>query len=277
MFLRPSMRCFRSSIAPFAPGFSASPCRTNSTVNAPSGETKKEKKASTIWQVDEQRKEKLANFGRYVAQCVPKFVQQVQLANGDELEILIHPTGVIPVMAFLRGHHSAQFSNLIFICGVDVPTRMNRFEVVYSLLSIRFNARIRVRTYTDEIAPLETLTGVFKGADWYEREIYDMYGVWFNNHPDLRRILTDYGFEGHPFRKDFPLSGYNELRYDSELRRVIYEPTELAQEFRKFDLDTPWETFPAFRGSTIAAGYEVIETEKKSIENVEEKKGGEKK
>lgn len=166
-------------------------------------------------------------------------------------------------MTFLKGHHSAQFTNLNFITAVDVPTRKNRFEVVYQFISIRFNARIRVRTYTDEISPIESITPVFKGADWYEREVYDMYGVWFNNHPDLRRILTDYGFEGHPFRKDFPLSGYNEVRYDPELKRIVYEPTELAQEFRKFDLDTPWETFPKFKNESIASGYHVIDKEDK--------------
>uniref|UniRef100_A0A914V629 NADH dehydrogenase [ubiquinone] iron-sulfur protein 3, mitochondrial n=1 Tax=Plectus sambesii TaxID=2011161 RepID=A0A914V629_9BILA len=185
-------------------------------------------------------------------------------AAGDELEVLIHPTGVIPVLEFLKGHHAAQFTNIVFICGVDVPTRQNRFEVVYALLSLRFNARIRIRTYTDEIAPLESACKVFKGANWFEREAFDMYGVWFNNHPDLRRILTDYGFEGHPFRKDFPLTGYVEVRYDPELRRVVYEPTELAQEFRKFDLETPWETFPAFRNTSITAGYEQISLDKKT-------------
>lgn len=217
-------------------------------------------KKPTIWQIDNAKRERLANFGRYVAECLPKFVQQVQFAAGDELEILVHPSGIVPVMSFLKGNHSAQFTNFTFACGVDVPTRDNRFEVVYSLLSTRFNARVRVRTYTDEVAPIESISKVFEGAEWYEREIYDMYGVWFNNHPDLRRLLTDYGFEGHPFRKDFPLSGYTEVRYDPELKRVVYEPTELAQEFRKFDLDTPWEVFPKFRNEAMTSGYEVIES-----------------
>ncbi|XGW24923.1 hypothetical protein V3C99_006399 [Haemonchus contortus] len=219
----------------------------------------KKKKDPTIHKIDEEKRERLANFGRYVAECLPKFVQQVQFAAGDELEILIHPSGTVPVMAFLKGHHSAQFTNLTFVCGVDVPTRKNRFEVVYSLFSVRFMARIRVRTYTDEVAPIDSITGVFRGANWYEREVYDMFGVWFNNHPDLRRILTDYGFEGHPFRKDFPLTGYNEVRFDPELKRVVYEPTELAQEFRKFDLETPWETLPAFRNTSISSGYQKID------------------
>merc|ERR1711860_453663 len=127
------------------------------------------------------------------------------------------------------------------------PTRKNRFEVVYNLLSLRYNARIRVKTYTDELTPIESADSVFKAANWYEREIFDMFGVFFSNHPDLRRILTDYGFEGHPFRKDFPLSGYTEVRYDEELKRCVVEPLELAQEFRKFEYSSPWETFPKFR------------------------------
>uniref|UniRef100_A0A914E928 NADH dehydrogenase [ubiquinone] iron-sulfur protein 3, mitochondrial n=1 Tax=Acrobeloides nanus TaxID=290746 RepID=A0A914E928_9BILA len=228
-------------------------------------------KKPTIYKIDEEKREKLANFGRYAAECLPKFIQQVQFAGGDELELLIHPNGVIPVLSFLKGNHSAQFTNFVFATAVDVPTRKFRFEVVYALLSIRFNARVRVRTYTDEISPLESATPVFSGADWFEREIYDMYGVWFNNHPDLRRILTDYGFEGHPFRKDFPLTGYTEIRYDPELRRIVYEPTELAQEFRKFDLDTPWENFTKFRDTTIKSGYQIIHTQSKEGEKPEEK------
>ncbi|KAF1771020.1 hypothetical protein GCK72_002844 [Caenorhabditis remanei] len=222
------------------------------------GEKKESPKKPTIWKIDEHKRERLANFGKYAAECLPKFVQKVQFAAGDELELLIHPSGVVPVLSFLKGNHSAQFTNLTFITGMDVPTRKNRLEVIYALYSVRFNARVRVRTYTDEIAPIDSVTPVFKGADWYEREVYDMYGVWFNNHPDLRRILTDYGFEGHPFRKDYPLSGYNEVRYDPELKRVVYEPSELAQEFRKFDLNTPWEQFPAFRNQSITSGYETI-------------------
>ncbi|GMT29180.1 hypothetical protein PFISCL1PPCAC_20477, partial [Pristionchus fissidentatus] len=240
-------------LVPLARGASAAPF--SSTASTEAAQDKK----PTVWKIDEKRRDKLANFGRYAAQCLPKFVQQVQFAAGDELELLIHPTGVVPVLSFLKGNHSAQFTNLTFVCGVDVPARQNRFEVVYSLYSVRFNARIRVRTYTDEVAPVDSITPVFKGANWFEREVYDMYGVWFNNHPDLRRILTDYGFEGHPFRKDFPLSGYNEVRYDPELKRIVYEPSELAQEFRKFDLESPWEQFPAFRNESMGAAYEKIE------------------
>ncbi|KAF7469372.1 NADH dehydrogenase [ubiquinone] iron-sulfur protein 3, mitochondrial [Marmota monax] len=189
----------------------------------------------------------LSAFGEYIAEILPKYVQQVQVTCFNELEICIHPDGVIPVLTFLRDHTNAQFKSLADLTAVDVPTRQNRFEIVYNLLSLRFNSRIRVKTYTDELTPIESTVSVYKAANWYEREIWDMFGVFFANHPDLRRILTDYGFEGHPFRKDFPLSGYVELRYDDEVKRVVAEPVELAQEFRKFDLNSPWEAFPAYR------------------------------
>lgn len=132
-------------------------------------------------------------------------------------------------------------------------------------MSLRFNSRIRVKTYTDELTPIDSCNDVYKGANWYEREIWDMYGVFFANHPDLRRILTDYGFEGHPQRRDFPLSGYVELRYDDEKKRVVCEPLELAQEFRKFDLSAPWEQFPNFRNANPA-------TEEIATGKTEEKK-----
>ncbi|VDP07358.1 unnamed protein product [Soboliphyme baturini] len=212
-----------------------------------------------VIKIDQDKVKLLGIFGKFVAECLPKYVQRVQIAAGDELEVLIHPDGVYPVIHFLKSHHACQFSNITFVTGVDVPTRQHRFEVVYGLLSLRYNARVRVRTYTDELTPLESITSVFQGANWYEREVYDMYGVVFNNHPDLRRILTDYGFEGHPLRKDFPLSGYTEVRYDAELRRIISEPVELMQEFRKFDLDSPWETLPSFRTTSVTAGYRNVD------------------
>jgi len=196
---------------------------------------------------DAVERQKLSEFGVYVAECMPKYVQKVQITSGDELEVLIAPEGVIPVMSFLKDHHNCQFASLVDIAGMDVPARPFRFEIIYNLLSLRYNSRIRVKTYTDELTPIDSLCGVFKAANWYEREIWDMFGVFFSNHPDLRRILTDYGFEGHPFRKDFPLSGYVEVRYDDEVKRVVVEPLELAQEFRKFDLSNPWEQFPNFR------------------------------
>jgi NADH dehydrogenase (ubiquinone) Fe-S protein 3 len=202
--------------------------------------------APTIRPVNAVVKQTLVDFGQYVGQCLPKYVQKVQVTNGDELEIMIHPDGVIPVLMFLKNHTNAQFTSIADITAVDVPSRQYRFELVYNLLSIRFNQRVRVKTYTDELTPIQSCTSLFHGANWYEREVWDMYGVFFANHPDLRRILTDYGFEGHPFRKDFPLVGYVEVRYDDEVKRVIAEPVELIQEWRKFDLGNPWESFPAF-------------------------------
>ncbi|KAF9820528.1 hypothetical protein SFRURICE_009947 [Spodoptera frugiperda] len=210
----------------------------------------------TVAKVDPLQKLHLIDFGKYVAECLPKYVQKVQLTAGNELEVLIPPEGVIPVLQFLKDNHSAQFTNLVDIAGMDVPNRPNRFEIIYNLLSLRYNARIRVKTYTDELTPVDSANDVFKAANWYEREIWDMYGVFFANHPDLRRILTDYGFEGHPFRKDFPLSGYVEVRYDDEQKRVVVEPLELAQEFRRFELSAPWEQFPNFRSNP--ASEEVV-------------------
>ncbi|XP_042241803.1 NADH dehydrogenase [ubiquinone] iron-sulfur protein 3, mitochondrial-like [Homarus americanus] len=193
------------------------------------------------------QRQTLSEYGQYLAECLPKYVQKVQLTAGNELEVLIAPEGVIPVISFLKDHTNAQYTSLADLCGLDVPTRAYRFEVVYNLLSVRYNTRIRVKTYTDELTPVDSICEVHKAANWYEREVWDMYGVFFANHPDLRRILTDYGFEGHPLRKDFPLSGYVEVRYDDEAKRVVVEPLELAQEFRKFDLSAPWEQFPNFR------------------------------
>ncbi|KAK3527811.1 hypothetical protein QTP86_006882 [Hemibagrus guttatus] len=211
---------------------------------------------STIRPKDAVTHNQLSQFGEYVAEILPKYVQQVQVTCYNELEVMIHPEGVIPVLTFLRDHTNAQFRNLTDLTVVDVPTRQNRFEIVYNLLSLRYNSRIRVKTYTDELTPVDSAVPVHQAANWYEREVWDMFGVFFANHPDLRRILTDYGFEGHPFRKDFPLSGYVEVRYDDELKRVVAEPVELAQEFRKFDLNSPWESFPAYRESKDAPKLE---------------------
>ncbi|XP_017469742.1 PREDICTED: NADH dehydrogenase [ubiquinone] iron-sulfur protein 3, mitochondrial [Rhagoletis zephyria] len=251
------------TIANFAANRVASPVTANvirfsSTTPASAAEQK-----PTFRKPDEAVRLNLSNFGRYVAECLPKYVQKVQLTAGDELEILIAPEGVVPVLQFLKDNHLAQFSNLVDIAGMDVPSRQFRFEVIYNLLSLRYNSRVRVKTYTDELTPLDSCNEVFKAANWYEREIWDMYGVFFANHPDLRRILTDYGFEGHPQRRDFPLSGYVELRYDDEKKRVVCEPLELAQEFRKFDLSAPWEQFPNFRNANPPA--EAVETKQEAI------------
>lgn len=171
-------------------------------------------------------------------------IQSAHSPAGGELILEVPHDRTVNVMRFLKLHSSAQFKGFIQATAVDYPELKDRFRVVYNLLSTRFNARIRVQTYVDEITPLESATKVFKGADWFEREVWDMYGVFFHSHPDMRRILTDYGFEGHPQRKDFPLSGYVEVRYDDTEKRVVTEPVEIAQEYRSFDYSTPWEVFP---------------------------------
>eukprot|EP00048_Salpingoeca_helianthica_P014922 m.224238 g.224238 ORF g.224238 m.224238 type:complete len:237 (-) comp16426_c0_seq1:30-740(-) len=187
----------------------------------------------------------LEEFAKFSAAALPKFIQAAQVSGCGELELLIAPSGIVPVLTFLRDHTAAQYKCLIDITAIDVLSRKNRFEVIYNLLSVTNNSRVRVKTYTDELTPIESAVPVFSGANWFEREVWDLYGVYFQNHPDLRRILTDYGFEGHPFRKDFPLSGYVEVRYDEEKRRVVAEPLELAQEFRKFELNSPWNQVQA--------------------------------
>merc|ERR1712137_1284942 len=187
-----------------------------------------------------------------------------------KLEVLIAPEGIVPVLQFLKDHHNCQFASLADLGAMDVPSRENRFELFYNLLSLRFNSRIRVKTYTDELSPVDSAFDVFKAANWYEREIWDMYGVFFANHSDLRRILTDYGFEGHPFRKDFPLSGYTECRYDDEVRRVVIEPLEMSQEFRKFELEAPWESFPAQARRNLPEEIPLLAEEK--VEKIEGEK-----
>lgn len=163
-----------------------------------------------------------------------------KLAYG-ELTLVIRPSDVLDVVTFLRDHPQCQFKNFIDVAGVDYPNRVDRFEVVYHFLSPYLNQRIRVKVATNEDRPVPSITGIFPGADWFEREAYDLYGILFTGHPDLRRILTDYGFEGHPLRKDFPLTGFVEVHYDEERKQVVYEPVELRQEFRNFDFLSPWE------------------------------------
>lgn len=159
----------------------------------------------------------------------------------DELTITVRRDGIVRTLCQLRDNANTMFKQLMDICGVDYPERAERFEVVYHLLSLVHNARVRVKVRTDEATPVPSVTEVFSTANWFEREAWDMYGILFSNHPDLRRLLTDYGFEGHPLRKDFPLTGYVELRYDEKQKRVVYEPVSLPQEFRNFDFMSPWE------------------------------------
>lgn len=160
---------------------------------------------------------------------------------GDDLVIYSDAKNIDAVLTFLRDDVRCQYKVLVDIAGVDYPEKEKRFEVVYNLLSIRYNERIRVKVSAAEGELVQTATGVFSAAGWYEREVWDMYGVYFAGHPDLRRILTDYGFSGHPQRKDFPLTGYVEVHYDAEKERIVYEPVKLDQEFRTFDFESPWE------------------------------------
>lgn len=184
--------------------------------------------------------EALGELSGYLMERLGDAVEEAKLAYG-ELTLAVPVTSIIPVLTFLRDDVQCQFVNLTDISGVDYPQRAKRFDVVYQLLSPRQNLRIRVKLQADEDTLVPSAVPVFIGADWFEREAYDMYGILFSGHPDLRRILTDYGFEGHPLRKDFPLTGFVEVRYSDELKRVIYEPVELRQEYRNFDFLSPWE------------------------------------
>jgi len=158
-----------------------------------------------------------------------------------ELTLTVEAADIVETLTFLRDDAKCQFVSIIDVCGADYPQRARRFDVVYHLLSPRQNLRIRVKVEADEDTLVPSATGVFPGADWFEREAYDLYGILFSGHPDLRRLLTDYGFDGHPLRKDFPVTGFVEVRYDDEVKRVVYEPVELKQEFRNFDFLSPWE------------------------------------
>jgi len=187
--------------------------------------------------------EALEELGEYVLGALPEMVSGAEVAQ-RELTIEVNWDAIATVLSFLRDDTNCQFRQLMDICGVDYPGRERRFEVVYHLLSLRHNQRIRVKLSTDESTPVPSVTGVFSAAGWWEREAWDLYGILFSGHPDLRRILTDYGFEGHPLRKDFPLTGHVEVRYDDEQKRVVYEPVKLTQEFRSFDFLSPWEGMP---------------------------------
>lgn len=158
-----------------------------------------------------------------------------------ELTLTTSRERIVPLLRHLRDDPQYKFISLLDICGVDWPERRERFEVVYHLLSPTINQRIRLKLTTDEMTPVPSACAVYPSADWYEREAWDMFGILFEGHPDLRRLLTDYGFEGHPLRKDFPLTGYVEVRYDDHHKRVVYEPVELRQEYRHFDFLSPWE------------------------------------
>ena len=187
--------------------------------------------------------EALKQLGDHILQTQAGVVSKADIRLG-ELMLDTTPDKVIALLTYLRDDPKCLFTQLIDICGVDWPEREKRFDVVYNLLSVKNNQRIRVKLMTDETSPVPSAASVYSSAGWFERETYDLYGVWFSDHPDLRRILTDYGFEGHPLRKDFPLTGFVELRWDDVQKRVVYEPVKLAQEFRRFDFLSPWEGAP---------------------------------
>jgi len=182
----------------------------------------------------------LKELGGYIRDNLGSSVVDAYVRLG-ELSVEIERAEVLRVLKFLRDDANCQFLTLLDVCGVDYPDDDERFEIVYHLLSMTHNTRVRVKLRTDEDTPVDSATGLFNAANWWEREVWDMFGVAFVDHPDLRRILTDYGFEGHPLRKDFPLTGYVEIRYDDEQKRIVYEPVKLTQEFRSFDFLSPWE------------------------------------
>jgi len=184
--------------------------------------------------------EALSDLSAYLTEKLGRRLGGAVLAYG-ELTLSVEAGDIIDVLTVLKNDVQCQFVSFIDISGADYPARAKRFDVVYHLLSPRQNLRIRVKVQADENTMVPSATAIYPGADWFEREAYDLYGILFSGHPDLRRLLTDYGFEGHPLRKDFPLTGFVEVRYDDEAKRVVYEPVELKQEFRNFDFMSPWE------------------------------------
>lgn len=182
----------------------------------------------------------LREIADYVKFSLANEITSLDVTN-DEIAIVTTAKHLSRVMAFLHDDSHCLFKVLVDVTAVDYPEREERFEVVYNLLSVKQNQRIRVKIPAAEDTPVPSVVGVWPAANWFEREVWDMYGIFFSGHPDLRRILTDYGFDGHPQRKDFPLTGYVELRYDEEQKRVVYEPVKLTQSFRSFDFESPWE------------------------------------
>ncbi|MGP1275216.1 MAG: NADH-quinone oxidoreductase subunit C [Caulobacterales bacterium] len=182
----------------------------------------------------------LSELAAHLADALDEDVREHEIAHG-ELTLVIHRDRVSKVLRFLRDDPACRFTSLIDVCAVDWPARADRFDVVYHLLSMHNNMRIRVMLSVAEDTPVDSVVDIFPSANWFEREAFDMYGVVFDGHPDLRRILTDYGFEGFPLRKDFPLTGFVEVRYDEAQKRVVYEPVNLMQEYRDFDFLSPWE------------------------------------
>jgi NADH-quinone oxidoreductase subunit C len=199
----------------------------------------------------------LGDLAEHITDGAARYLIEAGISKG---ELVVHTEAdkLVPLLSFLQSDANCLFKVLADITAVDYPEREQRFEVVYNLLSVKWNRRVRVKLMVDEDTPVPSATQLFASAGWHERETFDMYGVFFSGNPDLRRILTDYGFDGHPLRKDFPLTGYVEMRYDEEQKRVIYEPVELRQEFRNFDFLSPWEG----PGKYVLPGDEKAEAKK---------------
>ena len=191
-------------------------------------------------------------LGVYLREALPSAILKIKLDH-EQLTLFSKPKEIYGLLSFLRDDSKCLFKVLIDICGVDYPEKNKRFEVVYHLLSLRLNQRIRVKVELTENGIIPSISEIFSAANWYERETWDLYGIMFSGHSDLRRLLTDYGFDGHPLRKDFPLTGYVEVRYDEEQKRVVYEPVKLTQAYRNFDFLSPWEgteyTLPSDKNS----------------------------
>lgn len=182
----------------------------------------------------------LHNLGEHVAANASRLITKWHVAHG-ELMLGTTRESLLALAQFLRDDDTCQFKQCVDVTAVDTPSNPERFEIVYNFLSHALNQRIRIKLFTDEMTPVPSLCRLYPSVGWFEREVWDMYGVFFSDHPDLRRILTDYGFDGHPQRKDFPLTGYVELRYDEAQKRVVYEPVKLTQAYRSFDFLSPWE------------------------------------
>jgi NADH/F420H2 dehydrogenase subunit C len=180
-------------------------------------------------------------FLKEIVRTVPKWIERCTYSNGEGV-IYVDVENLIPLLYFLRDNTQTQFKQLMDVTAVDQPSRERRFDIVYNLLTLQYNERLRIKVSVDQVTPVPSSTQLYSSSGWWEREVWDMFGIFFSNHPDLRRILTDYGFSGHPLRKDFPLTGYTEVRYDDSEKRVVKESVELTQEFRFFDFQTPWET-----------------------------------
>lgn len=191
------------------------------------------------------KQKQLTNFNllNYIIKVLPNFLisnQTIVKFSNNDFIISVNNKNLLSILYFFKNNYFLQFKTLISITAVDYPKEKNRFEINYFLLSYRLNTRIILKLKTDGITPVPSITSIYKGAGWYEREVWDLFGVFFSGHPDLRRILTDYGFEGFPLRKDFPQTGFLEIRYDDQKKYVMYESLEMAQEFRSFDFVSPW-------------------------------------